>query len=260
MGFLGWSGPEPDGSFVSIDRDVRMSTPEFFFLRRANTLPFAEAAQVGMELCGKYRTKLTCPSIGDRWDFLVEPRTTKKKIHRYLSQIKDTEEGKKALGVLSMVEDNSCTPMATFLYLSFSLPVEHGGMGMDAPHVSATYVDDVYVNDEPSHGFSIFSPSSYGDMLAYDVCWPESGVAVSYVGDSQLSTDSISALVTEKIPHVYLLADDVLGDMEAFQDFANDVANGMGHGHYLIRHNIEIPRFDGMMMTAHDLRSHLVDF
>jgi len=253
MGFLGWNGPEPNGSFV-YGKCTRMSTPEFFFLRRANTLPFAVSAQIGMELCGKYRTKLTCPSVGDGWHFLLEPRTTVKKIRRYLDQIADTDEGKKAIDVLSRVVDESCTPMATFLYLSFSLPVEHGGMGMDAPHVSAVYKHD------DSSDISDFSPSSYGDILAYDVCWPESGVAVSYVGDSPLSTDSVLALITEKIPHVYLLADDVLSDMEAFQDFANDVANGMCHGHHLIRHNIEIPRFDGMMMTAHDLRIHLADF
>lgn len=253
MGFLGWNGPEPDGSFM-YGKCFRMSTPEFFFLRRANMLPFAQAAEIGMELCAKYRTKLTCPSIGDGYDFLFEPRTTKKKIRHYLSQIEDTKEGKKALDVLSAVEDNSCTPMATFLYLSFSLPVEHGGMGMDAPHVSAVYVDD-----EPSSDFSRLSPSSYGDMLAYDVCWPENGVAVSYVGDSPLSTDSVVALITEKIPHVYLLADDVLSDMGAFQNFANDVANGMSHGHYVIHHGLEIPRFDGMMMTAENMRSHLAD-
>lgn len=169
-----WNGPIPAGSFMNISDYVCMSTPEFYFLRMANSNTLAKAVQIGMELCGKYCTNLTCPSESG-YKFLKTSRTNTKTISEYLKKIEDTEEGKKALEVLGYVTDCSCTPVDTFLYMLAVLPESAGGVGLPKPEVSVAY-----------RGESGFMPDSHGEYLAYDLCWRDESVVLQYIGNDEI--------------------------------------------------------------------------
>lgn len=100
-----WTGPVPEeGSFEYISPTTRMSTPEYFFLRKANTLPDADAIATGDELCGYYATHLTRPDLAPGEVIPIdEPRTSVERIRAYLAQVEDTPEGKRALDIINRV-------------------------------------------------------------------------------------------------------------------------------------------------------------
>ena len=106
-----WKGVVPPNSFINIDAYTRMSTPEYFFLRKCNTMPYEGAVVLGNELCGYYTTKLTCPDYPIwYWEALNEPRTTKAKLEAYLRQCEDAPEVQLALDILPHVEDGRAMP------------------------------------------------------------------------------------------------------------------------------------------------------
>lgn len=107
-----WQGVVPEGSYMDICEGVRMSTPEFFFLRKSNELPFRTAIALGTELCGLYATHLTCSDFPIwYWESIPEQRTNKAKLEAYLLQCPDAPECQRALKVLAEVEDKQYMPM-----------------------------------------------------------------------------------------------------------------------------------------------------
>jgi hypothetical protein len=89
---------------------MRMSTPEYYFLRRANTDDERTAIAIGDELTGHYRTSLTCHDLDESVIEACKPRTTVTKLRAYLTQIHDTPEGARALNVLELVHEGRDEP------------------------------------------------------------------------------------------------------------------------------------------------------
>ena len=107
-----WKGVVPEGSFTDIGDNMRMSTAEYFFLRKANELPFEVAVLLGTELCGLYATCLTVSDFPIwYWESVPEQRTTKAKLEAYLLQCPDAPECQRALKVLAQVEDGKEMPV-----------------------------------------------------------------------------------------------------------------------------------------------------
>lgn len=105
-----WEGPVPPLSFVEIGDGMCMSTPEYFFFRMCSTRPIDEAVAIGDELCGRYRTHLTTPSLEPR---VVEPcpqRCSVGGIFAYLLPVLHTPEGGRAAEVLSRVTEGRARP------------------------------------------------------------------------------------------------------------------------------------------------------
>ena len=110
-GTLVWEGIIPPNSYMWIDAYTRMSTPEFFFFRKANQIPEAEAIALGDELCGYYATSATKSDFPSwYWESIPEQRTTKELINAYLQPVADTDEGKQALAILAKVTDGKEMP------------------------------------------------------------------------------------------------------------------------------------------------------
>lgn len=243
-GINDWNGPVPNGSFMKINSYVRMSTPEYFFLRMANGMPFDTAVKIGMELCGKYATSLTRPDLKDDYVFLMEPRTTKERIAAYLEQIIDTEEGKKALDVLECVVESASTPMETYLYMLLCMPEEHGGAGLKKPELSFVCEDE---------GGS-FVPMSYGTHLAYDLFWREERVAVQYVGNGITARD-FDALNVDGFD-VHVVSDDE--DADGMKKLVDDVAFAVSGRFPDFDKSLvgKMPAYERMTMTFNDLQTH----
>ncbi len=116
-----WTGPVPErGSYMAVGDGVIMSTPEFYFLRKANELDELDAIMLGFEMCGHYQTSLSCYDIpeGDV-EMRDEPQTTTSDLLEYLWQVRDTPEGERAISILSEVVDGVETPLiAMLIYMS----------------------------------------------------------------------------------------------------------------------------------------------
>lgn len=253
-----WEGPVPEGSFEAISAGMRMSTPEYFFFRKANQLPFAEAVQLGCELCGKFRTSLTQYDAEDSYDFLMHPRTSTARIRTYLRGARGTKECKRARRVLRFVADEASSPMASFLYLHLCLSRSHGGYGIPQAEFSRVFGTD-----------DGLAPSSASPYLAYDLAWPSKQVALQYVGHTQPSEEHMHALEAG-LMSVVCVTDDDVSNAKSFDHVARKLARLLDvdlpqdtdkwrGARIRLRHQIEVPVYDHMRITIRDIEAHKAD-
>lgn len=250
-----WNGPIPRGSFEVISPSARMSTAEYFFFRKANQLPFAKAVALGIELCGKYRTRLTQYDRGDGYDFLKGPRTSQETIRRYLRDARGTKEYKRARKVLRNVRDDCSSPMACYLYLLLCLPSSYGSYGIERALFSSVF--------DTEDGFM---PTAYGSYLAYDLCWPNKHVALQYTASKAPSRRDYKALVAQRMK-VVCVTDDDIADPQKFDAVARELADLLEadlpeptdkwtSARDKLRRTVPMPTFDHMRLVMDDLSQH----
>lgn len=108
-----YDGPVPDGSFYDIAPGVRMATPEYMFLRKANELDEISALLIGCELMSRYTTDIINPNVPEGVARVGEgPHTNLADLTAYLLQVVEYEEGERAMELLDKL------PMTMPLYLS----------------------------------------------------------------------------------------------------------------------------------------------
>ena len=252
-----WNGPVPKGSFENISDTTRMSTPEYFFLRKSNQLPFAQAVSMGIELCGKYRTSLTQYDRGEGYDFLKESRTSKSVIRRYLRDARGTKEGKRAKRVLRHVVDDCGSPMSCYLYLLTCLPRNQGSYGLERI--------PLWAPAKTEHGFL---PASSGEYLLYDLFWPHKRAAMQFTGDGYPSERDFAALASQDMRVVCVTEEDVQ-DPERFDAKVLELARLLDaelpeptdkwlKARARLRRQVEMPTFDHMRLTMRDIGEHRV--
>ncbi|MDO4797448.1 MAG: hypothetical protein Q4A01_05440 [Coriobacteriales bacterium] len=251
-----WDGPTPEGSYADIGPTMRMSTPEFFFLRKANQLPFADAVSMGNELCGKFRTSCTQYSLTDGYDFLAKPRTNKARLRKYLRGARGTKECKRAKRVLRYVVDECSSPMGNYLYVLLCLPRSHGGYGIAHAVMSGAFEEHEQL-----------MPASSGPYLAYDLCWPDQRVAIQYTGASKPSVRALEALNAGGM-HTICVTDKDAEDPELFDKIARKLARKLGvaipepddkqwlAARKRLRRRLEMPRYACMRLTIDDISEH----
>ncbi|MDO4536711.1 MAG: hypothetical protein Q4B54_00995 [Coriobacteriales bacterium] len=252
-----WDGPVPPGSFALIDGNLSMSTAEFFFLRKANELPFAEAVWLGIELCGKFRTTSTKYSIDEDYEFLKYPRTDKARLRRYLKSIAGSKEYKRAKQVLSNVLEQCCSPMGCYLYIMLCLPRSRGSYGMEKPQLSAAY--------DWNGGFL---PASSGDYMAYDLCWSQKNVVLQYTGSDRPNIKDLRALCAGDM-EVVCVTDEDIADPERFDEIAHRLAELLSaplpqeterwlNRRSKLRKQIKLPSYPHMRLIMDDICLHHV--
>jgi len=95
-----WTGIVPPDSFEFYAPGVRISTAEYFTFRHANLLDEKEAVMFNCEMLSHFRTNRT-EHNAEGVEILDEPRLDADKYRHYLSAVKDTDEGKKAIEVFN---------------------------------------------------------------------------------------------------------------------------------------------------------------
>lgn len=96
-----WTGPVPPNSFIELALGIRMASPEYMFLRKANQLTHDDAVVVGCALLSVFDTCYTSPSMSlNEVYWRKEPHTTAKRIKEYLMPILHTDEAIKAIRIL----------------------------------------------------------------------------------------------------------------------------------------------------------------
>ena len=252
-----WTGPVPPDSFTYYAPGVRMSTAEYFFLRKANQLTLPEAVRLGNELCGKFRSGVTegCAPVDD-YTFLRVPRTDTDYIGNYLSKVADTEEGKRALEVLGLVVDGAASPMASYLHIMLTLPPAHGGYGLGHPSASRVF-----------RARDSLMPDASGAYLAYDLCWERERVALQYTGDTLPCARDLEALEAHGM-RVVCVTDDEIANPSAMDAVAGSLAGLLGLGlpertedwlraRSKLRETIEVPPYAHMRSVYSDISRHV---
>lgn len=252
-----WEGPIPEGSFRQLSPHMRMSTPEFFFMRKANDLPLAQAVNLGNELCGRYRTALTSQDLDEDYEYFAHPRTTKARIRKYLRGAHGTRECKRAKRVLRYVSDECCSPIASYLSVRLSLPVTQGGYGLSRATFGGVF-----------EGEDGLAPAADGPYLAYDLTWPEKGVSLQYVGVRKPSKEAIEALNAEGIQTIRVRDAD-LCNPDRFDKIARKVADLLEEtvpeqddakwlaARDKLCETIAVPDFKNMQLTLGCITSHM---
>lgn len=251
-----WEGPIPKGSYEDLGSGIRMSTPEFFFFRKVNQMPFFDAVSLGNELCGKYRTACTQHDHDDGYDFLSRTRTTKARLRSYLRGARGTKECKRAKRVLRHMVDECGSPMANYLFLLLCTAKVQGGYGLEHPLMSAAFESE-----------RTLVPSSNGPYIAYDLCWPNKRIAVQYTGACKPSKQAMASLNAEGMRTV-CVTDKDLTSADAFDRVARKIANLLetpvpdaDNKEWLgarkrLRKHVRAPQYEAMRLTIDDISEH----
>jgi len=99
-----WDGPIPEGSYCFPFEGmpwIRMSTPEFFMLRKANELSFEQACVLFCEMWSVIGTNITMHNLPKgEVEVFDEPRTTFYRFADYIKPVLGTPEGIRAYEVM----------------------------------------------------------------------------------------------------------------------------------------------------------------
>lgn len=253
-----WDGPVPEDSFIFISPSMRMSTAEYYFLRKTNELPLPEAVELGLELCGKFRTKLTQYDQVDDYDYVRTPRTTKAKLAKYLRGCANTKEGRRAKRVLRYIAEDCPSPASAWFFVMLSFPVSHGGYGLPMPELAKVFSTE--------HGYL---PPADGPYVMYDLAWRDQWVALQYVGATEEGTEHITE-VQQGNMRVVFVTDECMTDPDLLEDVAHCLAShlecdlAMRDDRWLelnsqLREQVPPPAFAHMRLTMADVERHIRD-
>lgn len=160
-----WQTPENCASFLKVNEDLFVSTPEACFVQMTKYLSPVGMAQLGFELCGTYSLNRHTP-LG----FFKRPAlTTRRRLASYLEKLPQHTGFDRAKKALEYVRDNSASPMETCLALLLGLPTSTGGYGLGMPEMNVEV-------KAPSGNRTSASWRTYH----CDLYWRKSKVAVEY--------------------------------------------------------------------------------
>lgn len=128
-----WVGAVSAGSFLSLNENACISSPEFVFLQMAGTLPMLELIQLGYELCGRYAIN---PQAVRGFDKRKAPLTDPMRLGAYLAHAKGCRGHAKAVRALRWILPNSWSPMETDVALLLCLPTRSGGYQFPLPELN----------------------------------------------------------------------------------------------------------------------------
>jgi hypothetical protein len=211
------------GSFLWVDKELVVASPELTFLQLANELPFAKLVQLGYELCGTYGLRnrlpmavnfvncdsmqidlqidshdqrvptalepaLTAPAqaaqVSDGF-FKRQPLTSTAKLAAYLDRMSAMNGSKKAARALRYIVDGSASPMETALAMLLTMPYAQGGYHLPLPQMNVRV--------------SLGAKASEMTKKRYFVCdlfWPDYDLACEYdsdqhhTGSKRIASDS----------------------------------------------------------------------
>jgi len=163
----------PAGSFIQINAELVVSSPELCFLQMAGELPLIDLVVLGFEFCGSYRLgRQSEPEQGLRAD---RPLSSVAKLSAYLEKTAGLRGHKNAAYALKFIVDRSASPMETALCMLLTLPCRLGGYGLPQPQLNyGLGASNKTRKIGPSRGSEF-----YGDLY-----WPEQRVDVEYDSDA----------------------------------------------------------------------------
>lgn len=123
----------PKHSLYPLWDGVHVVSPELCFVQMCDSLSFAGALELGMELCGTYALRAEGFDDGARRDYALINADT-------LSKHLESWEGLRGLTLARKASKylvgGSASPMETKLYLLLCLPLQYGGYNLGRPELN----------------------------------------------------------------------------------------------------------------------------
>ena len=167
----------PSGSFIKINKDVAVCSPELCFLQMASLLELPKLIMLGYELCGNY-TILNMGKMKTR-----DAITTTQKLLTYVMKMSGANGYTKSLRALRYILNGSASPMETRLTMLLTLPYKLGGYGLPSPELNRVIT--------PTKGVRASANKAY---YRCDLYWPEKKLDVEYDSDAHhLGSERIAA-------------------------------------------------------------------
>lgn len=164
----------PKGSFLKLDENIYISSPEFMFCQLAETCSWEQLALIGMEICGRYSID---PQDSGNFVNNCMPITTPKKISNYIKLLKKDNSYihglRNAEFVATLLSSNSYSPQESRLFIILTAPHKVGGFG----------IKNLVLNQSVS--LSKESVEICGqDIIFPDISNPDKRIAIEYDSDT----------------------------------------------------------------------------
>jgi len=152
----------PSYSFVKIDPELIVSSPELCFVQMADELDKIELIRLGIELCGSYY--LTGEEITEKSFDNAPPLTSVTRLSTYVARATGLRGRKKSAAALRYIVDGSASPMETVMVMRLTLPYGLGGYSLPVP-----------ILNHP-----IYLPGRTKPLYIADECWPSEKLILEY--------------------------------------------------------------------------------
>lgn len=213
-------GKFPKDSFLEIDNDIYVSSPELLFCQLASCVSFARLMLYGLEICGTFSLKNASNTYVL---YGLKPITSVSKIRKFVDSFRKLNPGyrglEKACDVIKYLVNNSASPQESRLYTALCCPRKIGAFSLSGMQLN----QDIKLTKEACKicGSNIVRP---------DICNIKNKVAIEYESDAfhnnfeQLNHDKrrVDALYHDKWK-VFLVVPTQLHDYTAFYEMACDM-------------------------------------
>jgi len=210
----------PRHSLYPLRDGIHVVSPELCFVQLCQSLSFAQAAELGMEICGTYARRAETLDNPSKRDYqLANVLSLRRKVLAW----QDLHGLGMARRVAPLLADGSASPMETATYLLLCLPQKYGGYNLPQPELNPE------LELEREEQFLLRTVSVKPDML-----WRKQGLIIEYDGEyhndpAQAAHDNKRRIVLETLGyHVETLKKQDVFDPIAFDRFATMLAKRLG--------------------------------
>lgn len=189
------SGGYPSNSFLKLNKEIYVASPELTFLQMSNRLEFLELVMLGLEYCGTYSIN---PLAAEGFIYNISPLTTKAKLANFIKRFAKRNHNfrgiRKVYDALDLIIDNVASPQEAKFIIKLCGP----------RHVGAYAVKGVLSNHEIrlSNGASKILGRN---KIRPDLCCPKTKIALEY--QSKMFHDNSEQFEKDNVRSVALTYD-----------------------------------------------------
>ena len=179
----------PEGAFVQVTPELRMSSPELLFVELANELSLLQHLLLGYELCGAYAFDPIDPRHGEA-SMGLAPVTSVRAIRGFLDRARGVRGLDKARETLRFLSDNAWSPAEGALAALLALPLERYGYGFGP----------CLLNRRVRASAELAGTTDARSRVP-DIMLPGTNVGINYDGAGHLDLGRISDAARERALH-----------------------------------------------------------
>lgn len=167
---------------MKISTNVYVAAPETVLMNLASTLTIPQLAQIGLEICGKYRLSKTDEEGFIHAEAIATPRT----IGQFVEMVQGVKGSSMLVKAVPYILSGSESPMETVLYLLLCLPRRIGGYGLPRCGMNREILCKVPVGSNVRY-----------QARRCDLYWPDAKLGIEY--DSKSKHSGISSVVRDSV-------------------------------------------------------------